>query len=184
MSEQDTTTTETTAPDEQGATPADVATVVKQNLDAAADQATQNPQEPQADEQGDPAEAALGDAGKRALKAERERAEKAERALSQLQNELQTAREQAAQVPQRVAQTLRDHLVQIHQISDEDAALFLTSDDPETLLKQVTRFVQRTAAVVAAPTTPKPDLSQGGQQAPALNSDALEAALKAKLGIA
>lgn len=183
MSEQDTTTTETTAPAEQGATPADVATVVKQNLEAA-DQATQNPQEPQADEQGDPAEAALGDAGKRALKAERERAEKAERALSQLQNELQTAREQAAQVPQRVAQTLRDHLVQIHQISDEDAALFLTSDDPETLLKQVTRFVQRTAAVDAAPTTPKPDLSQGGQQAPALNSDALEAALKAKLGIA
>lgn len=183
MSEQATTTTTTEAPAEQGATPADVATVVKQNLEAA-DQATQNPQGPQADEQGDPAEAALGDAGKRALKAERERAEKAERALSQLQNELQTAREQAAQVPQRVAQTLRDHLVQIHQISDEDAALFLTSDDPETLLKQVTRFVQRTAAVEAAPTTPKPDLSQGGQQAPALNSDALEAALKAKLGIA
>lgn len=165
MSEQDTTTTETTAPAEQGATPADVATVVKQNLDAADEQ--QQPDQSQATDEGDPAEAALGDAGKKALKAERERADRAERS-----------------VPRKVAAALRDHLVQIHQISDEDAALFLTSDDPETLLKQVTRFVQRTAAVEAAPTTPKPDLSQGGQQAPALNSDALEAALKAKLGIA
>lgn len=180
MSEQDTTTTETTAPDEQGATPADVATVVKQNLDAAEQQ---QPDQSQATDEGDPAEAALGDAGKKALKAERERAERAERSLTQVQTELQTAREEAASVPRKVAATLRDHLVQLHGISTEDADLFLTSEDPDTLLKQATRFAQR-AAVEVAPTTPKPDLSQGGQQAPALNSDALEAALRDKLGIA
>lgn len=46
-----------------------------------------------------------------------------------------------AGVPSKVAEGLRDHLVKLHKISDEDAELFLTASDPELLLKQVARLV-------------------------------------------
>ena len=60
----------------------------------------------------------------------------------------------------------------------------VTFTEPELLLKQVTRLTQREAAATA-PTTPKPDRTQGGTgEPPALNSDALESALRSKLGIA
>lgn len=44
-------------------------------------------------------------------------------------------------VPSLVADALRSHLVELHQIDTEDAELFLTATDPELLLKQVARFV-------------------------------------------
>jgi hypothetical protein len=47
-------------------------------------------------------------------------------------------------VPTVVAQQLRTHLVGLHGIDKEDADLFLTAADPETLLKQVDRLVGRT----------------------------------------
>ena len=71
-----------------------------------------------------------------------------------------------------------------HGISDEDAETFLTGSDEESLTKQAQRLAS--LATTSNPATPKPDLTQGGQGAPtpALNSDALEEALRSKLGIA
>lgn len=54
---------------------------------------------------------------------------------------LAEAKTEAEQVPGKVSAALRSHLVKIHEISDEDAELFLTSTDPEVLLKQAERFV-------------------------------------------
>ncbi|MBN7378420.1 scaffolding protein [Mycobacterium phage prophiGD16-1] len=54
------------------------------------------------------------------------------------------AEAEAATVPSRVANALREHLVSIHKIDAEDAELFLTGDDPELLLKQVARFLEQT----------------------------------------
>ncbi|MBF6189432.1 hypothetical protein [Nocardia farcinica] len=51
------------------------------------------------------------------------------------------AEAELASVPAKVADALREHLVKLHKISDEDAELFLTAADPELLIKQVTRLV-------------------------------------------
>lgn len=47
-------------------------------------------------------------------------------------------------VPARVADSLRTHLVALHEIDPEDAELFLTANEPELLLKQVTRLLGQT----------------------------------------
>lgn len=51
------------------------------------------------------------------------------------------AEAEVASVPSKVADALRTHLVALHQIEADDAELFLTANDPELLLKQVTRLV-------------------------------------------
>ncbi|SKS54976.1 hypothetical protein [Mycobacteroides abscessus] len=56
---------------------------------------------------------------------------------------LAEAEAEAAQVPSRVAGLLKGHVVSLHQIDGEDAELFLTADEPELLLKQVTRLLSR-----------------------------------------
>jgi chromosome segregation ATPase len=48
---------------------------------------------------------------------------------------------EVAGIPSRVTEALKAHLVTIHEIADEDAELFLTATEPETLLKQVDRLV-------------------------------------------
>jgi hypothetical protein len=53
------------------------------------------------------------------------------------------AEAELAKVPEKVATSLRGHLVTLHSISDEDAELFLTASDPETLLKQAERLAGR-----------------------------------------
>jgi hypothetical protein len=53
------------------------------------------------------------------------------------------AEAEAAKVPGLVAAQLREHLVKLHGITGEDAELFLTATDPELLLKQVDRLVDR-----------------------------------------
>lgn len=53
------------------------------------------------------------------------------------------AEAEVAAVPAKVAEALREHLVSLHKISDEDAELFLTASDPALLLKQVDRLVAR-----------------------------------------
>lgn len=65
-------------------------------------------------------------------------------------SEIEKAQEKASQaeaelskLPEKVADTLRQHLVTIHEISDEDAELFLTASDPELLIKQAERLVGR-----------------------------------------
>lgn len=50
-----------------------------------------------------------------------------------------------ADIPTKVTAELRTHLVALHGIEKEDADLFLTATDPETLLKQVERLTARGA---------------------------------------
>ena len=147
--------------------------------------------------QGDPADEKLGEPGKKALQSERENRKAAEKERDELraqlekiaraneseaerlQRERDEAKAAAEQVPQKVADHLRDYLAEIHGIDEERRSLYLTSNDPATLLKQAMGLAERT------PTSPKPDPTQGGQGAPvALNSNGLEQALKTKLGIA
>lgn len=142
--------------------------------------------------QGDPAD--LGDAGKKALDAERSARKAAEKATADLQkqlDEINRASESALERAQReakeaqesaakaTADALRFRVAAKHGISDEDADLFLTGTDEANLARQAARLVERT------PTSPLPDPTQGGKggSAPALNSNALEQALKNKLGI-
>lgn len=51
------------------------------------------------------------------------------------------AEAEAATVPAKVAAALKEHLVALHSFDAEDAELFLTADEPELLLKQVTRLL-------------------------------------------
>lgn len=48
---------------------------------------------------------------------------------------------EVASVPSKVAAALREHLVALHEIDQDDAELFLTGTEPELLLKQVTRLL-------------------------------------------
>lgn len=145
--------------------------------------------------QGDPAEQPLGEGGKKALQAERDRARELEKQLNaattklteieraneteaqRLQREAQEAREA---LPKGITDAFREAAVTFGGISAEDAELFLTGSDKETLQKQAARLMERT------PAGPAPDPSQGGSggaQPAALNSDQLERDLKDKLGI-
>lgn len=51
------------------------------------------------------------------------------------------AEAEVATVPTKVADALREHLVALHEIDKDDAELFLTANEPELLLKQVTRLL-------------------------------------------
>lgn len=130
------------------------------------------PEEATATTQGDPADKPLGEGGERALKAEREARAAAEKSAATLQkqldeiaaanlSDLERAQKEAADakalVEKAQAETLRFRVAAEHSISSEDAALFLTGSDEETLQKQAARLAERTS------TTPKPDLSQGGK---------------------
>lgn len=153
---------------------------------------------PEPAEQGKPAEpeeaAELGDAGKKALdrmKAERNEAKQEAAALKarldkleaanmseleRAQKEAEEAKAEVEKVPAIVASHLREHLADIHEISQENRELYLTSDDPATLLKQAVGIAARTS------TNPKPDLSQGAQNAAPLNGDGLTQALERAVG--
>lgn len=142
----------------------------------------------------DAEESNLGDAGKKALdrmKAERNEAkkeaadlkarlDKLEAAnmseLERAQKERDDARSEVEKLPSMVAEQLRGHLTEIHGISEENRDLYLTSNDPATLLKQAVGIASRTEAA------PKPDLTQGSQTAAALNGDALTQALERAVG--
>ncbi|SDN79229.1 hypothetical protein [Geodermatophilus sp. DSM 45219] len=63
--------------------------------------------------------------------------------VGELTQKLEKAESAAAEVPSKVAEALRTHLVELHGIESDDADLFLTANDPELLLKQVTRLVGR-----------------------------------------
>lgn len=135
-------------------------------------------------QQGEPADAPLGEGGEKALKAEREarkaaererdefrrKVEEAERAnesvIEKAQREAKEAQEAAAKAP---VLAFREAAVKFGGISREDAELFLTGADVETLEKQAARLMDRTTT--GAP-TPKPDLTQGGQGGKATGSTA------------
>jgi hypothetical protein len=80
-------------------------------------------------------------------------------------------------------EALRFRVAASSGISDEDAEIFLTGPDEESIKRQAERLVSlRTAA--AAPGTPRPDPSQGATATPLpLNGDPIEKALRQKLGI-
>lgn len=144
------------------------------------DEASNDPETPDQDQeqepQGDPADKPLGENGEKALKAERTARAAAEKErdalkaeldeigqaneteIEKAQREAQEARAEVDKIPSLVAGQLRSHLVDLHEISEEDSELFLTSQDPEVLLKQVARLVSANKPSTA----PRPDLSQGG----------------------
>lgn len=80
--------------------------------------------------------------GKAARLAEIEEAQKSD--AEKTADRIAKAEAEAAAVPTKVATALKTHLVALHEISDEDAELFLTATDPDVLLKQVTRLVGQT----------------------------------------
>lgn len=128
----------------------------------------------------DSADKPLGEGGEKALKAERERANELDKqlkaattrlteieranesAIEKAMREAQEAKAEVEAVPQKVADQLRTYLKGIHEISDEDAELYLTSSDPEVLLKQAAGISSRKSD---NPSTPKPDLTQGAKPA-------------------
>lgn len=143
-----------------------------------------------------PSESAeLGEGGKKALDAERRRASAAEREAKALKarldeieasqlSESEKAKKRADEAEARAlaaeAAALRWRVAAKHGISDEDAELFLTGTDEDTLNRQAERLTARTA--------PKSDglyVAAEGKvpSAPALNSDDLEVALRNKLNI-
>lgn len=158
--------------------------------DAAADAAPATTEQPQ----GDPAnDKPLGENGEKALKAERDARKAAEGSAAALQKQLDeinaanlTDLERAQKAAQDATETaekatkeaMRLRVAAKHGISDDDADLFLTGSDMETVERQAAALAARTS------TGPKPDLSQGARGGPiALNSNGLEQALKSKLGI-
>lgn len=87
----------------------------------------------------------LGDVKALKLKAEQfdqlEESKKSE--IEKFAEKVTKAEAEVAQIPARVAEALRGHLVALHEIPADDAELFLTANDPELLLKQVQRLVGR-----------------------------------------
>jgi hypothetical protein len=102
-------------------------------------------------------------------------AERTAARLAELEREAQTARSEA----------LRYRVATRYGISDEDAELFLTATDEDTLERQAKALAERSASVSSTPSTapaPRPDLTQGSRDLP-LNGDPLLTSLKTKLGI-
>lgn len=139
--------------------------------------------------------AELGDSGKKALDAERRRASAAEREAKTLKarldeiesanlTEAEKARKRAEDAEARAlaaeAGALRWRIAAKHGISDEDAELFLTGTDEETLTRQAERLSARIPSKSDGLYVP----AEGKvPSAPALNSDDLETALRNKLNI-
>lgn len=126
------------------------------------------------DKQSDSADKPLGEGGEKALKAEREARAAAEKTNAALQkqldeinaanlSDLERAQKEAADATalaaKAQAEALRYRVAAKNSISDEDAELFLTGTDEETLNKQAARLVERAPD---GSSTPKPDLTQGG----------------------
>lgn len=133
----------------------------------------------------------LGEGGKKALAAERKARTEAEKREADLKarldkieaanmSDLERAQKEAADAKdvaaKATAEALRFRVAAQHGISDEDAELFLTGTDNETLSRQAQRLTERT------PTTPRPDPSQGAQHAEPLNGDGLTQALSRAVG--
>lgn len=96
------------------------------------------------------------DAAKRL--AEIEDAQKSE--SEKVADRIAKAEAEVSSIPAKVADALKGHLVALHEISDEDAELFLTANEPELLLKQIARLQERNADA-AKPRAPRPDPTQG-----------------------
>ncbi|MGW4124760.1 hypothetical protein [Nocardia sp. NPDC004711] len=58
-------------------------------------------------------------------------------------DKLAEAQREVDSIPAKVADSLREHLVELHGIAEEDAELFLTGETPELLLKQIKRLTEQ-----------------------------------------
>jgi len=127
----------------------------------------------------------LGENGEKALKAEREARAQAEKSAAALQKQLddiaaanlsdiekaqKAAADAQAVADKATAEALRLRIAAKHGISDEDADLFLTGSDLETVEKQAAALVARTAP--GNKPGPRPDLTQGSKGAPATGDPA------------
>lgn len=153
---------------------------------------------------GDP----LGENGVKALEAERKRAKAAEKEAATLQarlDALETANLDAAQRIERERDALRDELATSKLeamrarvasrfgVSEEDADLFLTAADEDSLIKQATRFAAATKAAGPAPTEDEDDdeaptagalfVPAEGKEPVSLNDPALLTMLKSMTGV-
>lgn len=145
--------------------------------------------------QGEPAEdESLGEGGKKALKAEREARTAAERQASELKarldkleaanmSDLERAQKEAQDAKAEAAKALADaarlRLATRYGLSEDEAADL--PDDPEKAERLAVRLSEGKSAAQTS-TAPKPDLTQGAQSAPGLNSDALTEALARAVG--
>lgn len=157
--------------------------------------------QPQSEPKGD--NEPLGEGGIKALESEREARKQAESDLSALRKDfdgfktklseafgIKSATDDGSdalsQVQQQLASMQHETAVYRaaakHEITDEGDLELLRSATDEAAM---TKLAERLAARADAPSTPKPDSTQGGGKGtpPALNSDGLEQALKSKLGI-
>lgn len=87
--------------------------------------------------------------------------EESQKSEAQKLSDAKTAAEQDAALAR--AEALRWRIAAKHGISDEDAELFLTGTDEETLTKQAERLAERVTAPAGdgRPRPPKPDPNQG-----------------------
>lgn len=128
---------------------------------------------PKATATAEAADKPLGENGEKALKAERDARAAAEKSNASLQKQLdeiaaanlsdleraqKEAKDATDLAAKAQAEALRFRVAAKHSISDEDADLFLTGTDEETLTRQAARLAERTPTS----STPKPDLTQGG----------------------
>lgn len=130
----------------------------------------------------------LGDAGKKALAEERKARKAAEKSAADAaakvkeyedrdKTEMEKSAERSKQAEEErdaaKAEALRLRTAIKHGISDEDAELFLTGKDEETLTRQAERLAERLTA--AGPKIPKPDPSQGARGPVGLDARIAEA---------
>lgn len=114
----------------------------------------------------------LGEPGVKALHAERKARAAAEKHATQLEqrikefeqsqlSDLEKAQTEAREYQEAAAKSameaLRWKTAAAFGINDEDAEVFLTGGDEETIVRQA----ERLSALAQKPTSPKPDLSQG-----------------------
>lgn len=149
------------------------------------DQNTNQPGQTEPSEQRDADAEALGDAGKRAIAAERDARKVAEKGVADLtarlesfEQELQEARTAAATATENAAkastEALRWKTVAAHKIDVEDAEVFITGGDEESITRQAERLAGLAVKVDPGPTTPKPDATQGASGEPAASSTAAQ----------
>jgi|SRR5690606_30142753 len=128
---------------------------------------------------------ALGESGKKALAAEREARKAAEKAaneyaqrlkdieaaqMSDLERAQAAAKEAQEAAATATTEALRWKVAAEFQIAAEDAQVFLTGGDEDSIRKQAERLAE--LAKSKGPTTPKPDLSQGAKGTPIQRSSA------------
>lgn len=144
--------------------------------------------------QGDPADKPLGPGGEKALAAEREARKALEKTAAELTaklkqiedaslGDLERAQKEASEAKDALARLTKENVrnkVALDKSVPADLLDFLTGDTEDEIAAKADILMAR----LNAPTTPRPDPSQGPSgSAMALNGDPLLASLTEKLGI-